>query len=76
MKRYRIVTDRYSGFEVQMRVWWWPFWLQCGRRGGRGTNTFEYIADADKFAAEHSRMVKPPRKKVGKVVRSIVIADE
>ena len=24
--RYRIVTDRFAGYEVQSRPWWWPFW--------------------------------------------------
>ena len=24
--RYRIVTDRWNGFEVQVWRWWWPFW--------------------------------------------------
>jgi hypothetical protein len=28
--RYRIVEDRYAGYEVQIRRWWWPFWVQAG----------------------------------------------
>lgn len=28
--RYRVVTDRYLGYEAQVRYWWWPFWIQCG----------------------------------------------
>ena len=28
MSRYRIVTDRYSGYEVQIWRWWFPFWVQ------------------------------------------------
>lgn len=27
-KRYRIVTDNYAGYEVQVKLWFWPFWLQ------------------------------------------------
>ena len=23
---YRIVSDNYSGYEVQIRRWWFPFW--------------------------------------------------
>ena len=23
---YRVVTDRYSGYEAQYRTRWWPFW--------------------------------------------------
>ncbi|RVT96214.1 hypothetical protein EOD42_13950 [Rhodovarius crocodyli] len=30
MAEYRIVTDNASGFMVQARRWWWPFWLQVG----------------------------------------------
>jgi hypothetical protein len=26
-KRYRIVTDRYLGYEVQVKYWWWPWWI-------------------------------------------------
>ena len=26
-KRYRIVTDRYLGYEVQVKNWWWPWWV-------------------------------------------------
>ena len=25
-KRYRIVTDRWLGYEVQVKHWWWPLW--------------------------------------------------
>lgn len=28
--RYRIVTDKYLGFEAQYRYWWSPLWLQVG----------------------------------------------
>jgi hypothetical protein len=27
---YRVVTDRYLGFEAQVRYWWSPFWIECG----------------------------------------------
>jgi hypothetical protein len=27
--RYRIVTDKYLGYEVQVKKWYWPFWVQC-----------------------------------------------
>jgi hypothetical protein len=30
--RYRVVTDRYLGFEAQEKHWWWPWWVQCGYR--------------------------------------------
>jgi hypothetical protein len=26
--RYRVVRDRYLGYEVQFRHWWMPFYIQ------------------------------------------------
>jgi len=26
--RYRIVADSYCGYEVQVRYWWFPIWIQ------------------------------------------------
>jgi hypothetical protein len=28
--KYRIVGDRYAGYEVQHKRWWFPFWIQVG----------------------------------------------
>ena len=53
-RRYRIVRDNFLGFEVQYKVWWWPFWMQAGSRGGRGTNTRPSIESADFFARFHA----------------------
>jgi hypothetical protein len=33
--RYRIVTDRYSGYQVQSRPWWWPFWEEVSGNTSR-----------------------------------------
>lgn len=44
MTEYRIVRDRYAGFEVQSRRWWWPFWVQ-----GR-TNTHSSVENAEEHA--------------------------
>jgi hypothetical protein len=30
MAQYRIVRDTYAGYEVQVRRWWFPFWVQLG----------------------------------------------
>tara|TARA_R110000803_G_scaffold87494_1_gene154208 strand:+ start:1014 stop:1193 length:180 start_codon:yes stop_codon:yes gene_type:complete len=50
MKRikYRIVTDRYLGFEVQVWRWYLPFWLQVG------INTFYTEGNAKKFIEKES----------------------
>lgn len=37
--KYRVVTDSYCGFEVQMKRWWFPVWVQVGHDGGIGANT-------------------------------------
>lgn len=39
--RYRVVPDRYAGFEVQYRRWFSPFWIQHGF-----VNTHASIYDA------------------------------
>ena len=44
--RYRIVTDRYAGFEVQQRLWWLPWWHQPQ------TNTHCSIEQAHAFIAK------------------------
>lgn len=45
MARYRIVRDRYLGFEVQKKVWWWPLWVQVGF-----ANTHATVENARLFA--------------------------
>jgi len=50
---YRIVQDTFSGYEVQFKRRWWPFWLQCGDRGRCGINTHRTIESAERFAADH-----------------------
>lgn len=29
-RKFRVVTDLYSGFEVQIWLWYYPFWQQIG----------------------------------------------
>lgn len=50
--RYRIVTDSYLGFEVQIKRWWFPFWVQCG--GFTGCNTHMSIEAAEAYARRHA----------------------
>ena len=47
-RRYRIVRDNYLGYEVQSRIWWFPFWLECGIRMGI-SNTHHTIEKAKEF---------------------------
>lgn len=46
--KYRIVTDRYCGFECQIKRWWWPVWIPLGF-----TNTFFEIEEAEDYIKRH-----------------------
>jgi len=48
--RVRVVTDKYSGFEVQYKKWYWPCWFQVGRFG-LPCNTFHSREQAIEFAS-------------------------
>lgn len=54
MKKYRVVRDDWSGFEVQEKSWWWPFWVQS-RRGGAYANTHKTLEAAKDFIASKKR---------------------
>ena len=43
IKKYRIVTDRYLGYEVQVKYIFFPFWFQSG------INTFASIEKAEQY---------------------------
>ena len=45
--KHRIVTDSYLGYEVQIKVWWWPFWVQRDI-----TNTHRTLDKAKKYIEE------------------------
>lgn len=49
MAKYRIVTDLYNGFEVQIRRWWFPVWVQAG-----GPNTHGTLEKAEEYATNHA----------------------
>lgn len=48
--RYRIVRDRWSGYEVQWRYWWMPFYVQAGY-----TNTHCTIERAKRYLEQVKR---------------------
>lgn len=41
---YKIVADRWAGYEVLVWRWYWPFWVQLG-----GTNTHSNLEDAKRY---------------------------
>ena len=68
-RQYRIVTDSFSGFEVQKRLWYFPFWLQIPGETRRPVNTHTTIEE-DEILIEmdktNSRPPKPPKRRVVK----------
>lgn len=47
--KYRIVTDNYAGFEVQIKYWWWFGWHLTER------NTFFTVERAKKYINLHKK---------------------
>ena len=45
--KYRVVTDRYAGYEVQIKYWWFPIWMELG------INTHHNIEDALELVEHH-----------------------
>ena len=41
--KYRIVTDKYAGYEAQVWRWYWPFWCEIW------VNTHKTIERARKY---------------------------
>ena len=51
--RYRIVRDRFLGYETQVKKWWFPFmWFQC-----YGTNSHPTREMARECAETHKKRV-------------------
>ena len=47
--RYRIATDNYAGYEIQVWHWWLPFWIDMWSFG----NTFRTVEDAEKWLEKY-----------------------
>lgn len=58
LKKKRIVTDKFLGFEVQTWRLWWPFWSQ-----DNFTNTHSSVSDAEDW------INSKPKKWESKVVK-------
>ena len=59
--QYRVVRDNYAGFEVQIKRWWLPIWLQIGGRYTAITNTHGSLEAAEKYAEEYASGVRRGR---------------
>lgn len=58
-KKYRIMTDAYAGYEVQVWRWWLPIWIEC-----RFANTHSSIDEAKKWIEDECRSERDIRKEV------------
>ena len=61
-RQYRIVTDSYAGFEVQKRLWYFPFWFEIKGQNSFSVNTHFSIEEAEE-------LIKIDKNK-GKVVKT------
>ena len=61
-RQYRIVTDSYAGFEVQKRLWYYPFWFEINDQNSFIANTHFSIEKAEE-------LIKIDKNK-GKVVKT------
>lgn len=59
LRRYRIVADNYSGYEVQVWRLWFPFWIQHGF-----VNTYSSIEKAENYIEK----IKPSSRRVVKYI--------
>ena len=48
-RQYRIVTDSFAGFEVQKRLWYYPFWFEIKDQNGFIANTHCSIEEAEEL---------------------------
>lgn len=55
--KWRVVTDNYSGYEIQKKFWWLPVWLQANRYGEVGVGTFCTVDEAMRTIA----MINEPK---------------
>ena len=69
--RYRVVRDRWLGYEAQFKVaWWFPLWLQCcPTSGGWGftSNSSKTLEQAFQVCADHFKR-RRNLSRVGQVV--------
>jgi hypothetical protein len=55
-KKYRIVTDNYLGYEIQLKYFLLPFWFQISVQE-KGVNTFFSIAKAQMYIEKLNKKV-------------------
>ena len=68
-KQYRIVTDKFLGYEVQYSYWWLPFYIQLGL-----TNTHDTISKAKEYIEQdkQTNIINKIRAEFKKCKRAVV----
>ena len=61
-RKYRIVTDRYKGYESQVKYIWWPFWIQPT------ITTHRTVEEAEQYIIDKAKKWDKPRTEVIKYV--------
>lgn len=56
LKKYRVVSDSYAGFECQVWRWWFPFWVQMTKGNGL-CNTHGSLEDAIKYIEQEKQIL-------------------
>lgn len=59
--KFRIVTDKFLGYECQEWKLWWPFWTQISRNTNNFTNTFDNVDNAYTFIKCHIIRIQQKR---------------
>lgn len=49
MRKYRIVTDKYNGYEVRRKYRFLPIYMQIDKEGNWGVNTHTTVEEAEQF---------------------------
>jgi len=52
--KYRICKDKFCGYRLEIKYWWWPFWENVD--SSYGTNTFSTVEEAEEF---HKIIINP-----------------
>ena len=53
--KYRIVEDGYLGYCVEIKKWWFPFWVEILGRRVVDANTHPTIKEAEEYIEKHKR---------------------
>lgn len=65
--KFRIVTDDFNGYEVQIKRFWFPFWFECWQTGI--VNSFTSVEKAEQWVNnKRPKAIKESKSKVVKIL--------